>query len=232
MDYEKLHKDTINRLQQMVSCGKIPVETACGICADFVPESEDERIRRSLSAFFAKFKPNDMWDDDFSFGDIVAWFEKKGQTFTKKDVDDAYLKGVCDTKQELEKQVIPIFNIGDRVRYKGHKCDGVITEITDTDYICGDAKLPISTQDKLELVAWSEEDESMCTKTIFALAGFMGNEDKIDWLKSLKDRYTWKPTGEQMGIIAQSVAVLKVSGHDELGDRLGDISEQLNKLKG
>lgn len=170
MDYEKLHKDTINRLQQMVSCGKITVETACGICADFVPDREDERIRKSLSTYFAKFKPNDMWDDDFSFGDIVAWFEKK----------------------ELKKIVVPIFHIGDRVRYKGHKCDGVITEITDTDYICGNAKLPISTQDKLELVeqetAWGEEDEKMCTKTIFALAGFMGNEDEIDWIKSLKQR--------------------------------------------
>ena len=83
---------------------KITVETACNICADFVPENEDERIRKSLSTYFAKFNPNDMWVDGFSFGDIVAWLEKQGQTFTKKDVDDAYLKGVCDTKQELEKQ--------------------------------------------------------------------------------------------------------------------------------
>ena len=34
----------------------------------------------------------------------MAWLEKQGETFTKKDVDDAYLKGVCDTKQEFEKQ--------------------------------------------------------------------------------------------------------------------------------
>ena len=34
----------------------------------------------------------------------MAWLEKQGETFTKKDVDDAYLKGVCDTKQELKKQ--------------------------------------------------------------------------------------------------------------------------------
>ena len=37
--------------------------------------------------------------------------------------------------------------------------------------------------------AWSEEDEKMHTATIFALAGFMGNEDKLNWLKSLKDRF-------------------------------------------
>lgn len=30
--------------------------------------------------------------------------EKQGQTFTKKDVDDAYLKGISDTKNEMENQ--------------------------------------------------------------------------------------------------------------------------------
>lgn len=42
-------------------------------------ESEDEKIRKTLSAYFAKFKSNDMWDADFSFGDIVAWLEKQGE---------------------------------------------------------------------------------------------------------------------------------------------------------
>ena len=36
--------------------------------------------------------------------DKYAELEKQGKTFTKKDVDDAYLKGVCDAKQEIEKQ--------------------------------------------------------------------------------------------------------------------------------
>ena len=54
MDYEKLHKDTITKLQEMVTSGKITTETACNICADFVPESEDERIRKEL-----KFKVGD-----------------------------------------------------------------------------------------------------------------------------------------------------------------------------
>ena len=44
-----------------------------------IPElkSEDEKIRKTLSAYFARFKPNDMWDADFSFGDIVTWLEKQ-----------------------------------------------------------------------------------------------------------------------------------------------------------
>ena len=85
--------------------------------------------------------------------------------------------------------------------------------------------------------AWSEEDE-WCSRQIDY---HLYNNDEIsddkagrlrNWLKSLKDRYTWKPSDEQMGVIAQALGVLKVSGYDELGDRLGDISEQLNKLRG
>jgi len=32
------------------------------------------------------------------------WLEKQGQTFTKKDVDDAWVEGVCYARRELEKQ--------------------------------------------------------------------------------------------------------------------------------
>ena len=111
--------------------------------------------------------------------------------------------------KELKKIVIPIFHIGDRVRYKGHECDGVITEITDTDYICRYAKLPISTQDELELVeqksSLSEEDEIIlngCIQAFEKLSEEVNDEDpqvakelrfcyrkNINWLKSLKERY-------------------------------------------
>lgn len=43
---------------------------------------------------------------------------------------------------------------------------------------------------------WSEEDEKILADTIFKLAGFMGNEKNIAWLKSL--RPSWKPSEEQL----------------------------------
>ena len=148
MDYEKLHKDTITKLQEMVNSGKITAEIARGICADFVSESEGKRIRKDIIVLI-----KDWWDrvnkDNIStkeqmlawlekqesVGEIVSrcktsWYnegkiagmaegltddekyqqgwhdalEKQGETFTKKDVDDAYLKGVTNTKNEIEKQ--------------------------------------------------------------------------------------------------------------------------------
>lgn len=52
----------------------------------------------------------------------------------------------------MQEDLKPKFKVGDKVRYKGHQCEGVITAITDTDYICGNVKLPISTQDNLEII--------------------------------------------------------------------------------
>lgn len=63
-------------------------------------ESEDEKIRKAL----VRFHKSTIDIDGIKGADIIAWLEKQGQTFTKKDVDDAYLKGISDVKNELEKQ--------------------------------------------------------------------------------------------------------------------------------
>ena len=67
--------------------------------------------------------------------------------------------------------------------------------------------VPIENKESKEIPnsAWSEEDENVITAIIAALSLFAkekGAEDCFDmettWLKSLKDRYTWKPSKEQM----------------------------------
>lgn len=88
MDYEKLHKDTINNLQQMVSCGKITIETARSICADFMPENEDERIRKELiehvkdqqSSFISSPDCRDKYEEEENqkYNSWIAWLEKQG----------------------------------------------------------------------------------------------------------------------------------------------------------
>lgn len=70
-------------------------------------ESEDERIRKwCISHFKAAFRvtKDNAEYQEYLNKKVIPWLEKLGETFTKKDVDDAYLKGVCDAKQELEKQ--------------------------------------------------------------------------------------------------------------------------------
>ena len=92
--------------------------------------------------------------------------------------------------------------------------------------------------------AWSEENEDTIKFLIshfcvshynrsfqFTSNKLITHDELLEKIRNLRPQSTWKPSDEQMDIIAQSVAMLKVSGYDELGDRLGDISEQLNKLR-
>ena len=56
---------------------------------------------------------------------------------------------------------------------------------------------------------WSKEDERMIDNIIFELEenqeNISGVGYKIDWLQSLKDRYTWKPSEEQMEALIKFV---------------------------
>lgn len=68
-------------------------------------ESEDERIRKALTEFL-KSASGGFLDTSIkckTYGKWVVWLEKQ-DNFSKKDVDNAYLKGVADTKNEIEKQ--------------------------------------------------------------------------------------------------------------------------------
>lgn len=66
-------------------------------------ESEDEKIRKSLISFLkSPFVNENITDEKVS--PWIAWLEKQGESYTKKDVDDAWLKGICDAKREIEKQ--------------------------------------------------------------------------------------------------------------------------------
>ena len=71
---------------------------------DNIITSSDERIRKAIleGLIDCRDAPDLGWSnfDGIEIDDCIDWLEKQGQTFTKKDVDDAYLKGVADTKNE------------------------------------------------------------------------------------------------------------------------------------
>lgn len=90
--------------------------------------------------------------------------EKQRTSYTKSDVDDAYLKGIRDTKNELEKQ--------------------------------GEQKPDWSIKEKLMLNDIIETTErSNIFKENY-------QRELIDWLKSLKDKYTWKPSIAQLNALS------------------------------
>lgn len=86
-------------------------------------------------------------------------------------------------------------------------------------------------------VEWSEEDENLLKlsfENLTELKDMYGEEygkvgNCISWLKSLKQRYTWKPSNEQM--IALNDAILLNEEDHYNGAVLSTLLEQLKKLK-
>lgn len=91
-----LHKDAIDMGDNIRA-------KQCEIIFPELRESKDDRIMRVIRGWIYT-RPASFFDNGISKEEILAWLEKQGENFTKKDVDDAYLKGLCDTKHELGKQ--------------------------------------------------------------------------------------------------------------------------------
>jgi hypothetical protein len=77
-------------------------------------EVEDEKIRKALIDYFDdanKVDENPLQLYGIHTDKVLTWLEKKGTSYTKRDVDDAYLKGVTNTKNEIEKQYEATYQI-------------------------------------------------------------------------------------------------------------------------
>ena len=87
--------------------------------------------------------------------------------------------------------------------------------------------------------AWSEEDEKMLADACIMLDWYNGNnwwkaQHIKNWLKSLKQRYTWKPSDEQIKVCKEVYAdLLSAKGFDvgTINSELNRLEEQLKKLK-
>ena len=86
---------------------------------------------------------------------------------------------------------------------------------------------------------WSEEDEKMLADACIMLDWYKGNnwwtaQYIKNWLKSLKQRYTWKPSDEQIKVCKEVYAdLLSAKGFDvgTINSELNRLEEQLKKLK-
>ena len=83
--------------------------------------------------------------------------------------------------------------------------------------------------------AWSEEDEDFFNDTIAFLEDARDCRqnalDCIDWLKSLKDRYTWKPSDEQITALSD-INLTGCISYAGQGQELINLYNDLKKLKG
>ena len=109
----------------------------------------------------------------------------------------------------------------------------------DTDTIKEQAELLLELAPKTE---WSEEDESMYTRTLGILGKcYMGKlptkvEEELKWFKLLKQIYTWKPSDEQMEALWCATEKYLESDNANVVELRGKVLEslynELKKLKG
>ena len=85
---------------------------------------------------------------------------------------------------------------------------------------------------------WSEDDEDkivLIKKAIYSLVNdgitFTDATRLCDWLKSLKDRYAWKPSDKQMEALDWALSLAKNCG-EECAFDLRTLQDQLKELKG
>lgn len=112
MDYEKKYKEALSRAAtELETCGadKSLRNMIYAIFPDELKESKDEKIRNRILLSLEKdlMATKNSGCDTQDLEQCIAWLEKQGESYTKKDIDDAYLKGICDAKHELEKQGTP-----------------------------------------------------------------------------------------------------------------------------
>ena len=142
----KAYDEAIKKAKGVIEQNPLMEYLKKGIEYIFPELGEDEKDKCMLNNIIDTLRPlSETTHSSYAINSMIAWLEKQGQTFTKKDVDDAYLKGICNAKQELEKQgdhkpadkVEPKFKIGDWVIDKQdivHQIANVIENVTNHTY--------------------------------------------------------------------------------------------------
>ena len=251
VDYEKLHKDTIAKLQEMVNSGKITVETACCICADFVPESEDERIREDIIRCLkhSGIKPDRPINPHVrtTMKDALAWLEKQSKA-----------SNVEQAMREVEEKADAFTKA-----HKGETSDEILAQMRgeqkpwteeDDQYllVCKNALAKYQVSDKWDATIisrwledkvkssvqqpkqeWSENDKQYLEDTLTLLEGNRSVHtygEVKNWLKFLKPQSQWKPSDEQMKALLNMRFAVERFGPSASLAALDDLYEQLKKL--
>ncbi len=184
-------------------------------------EGRDEEIRKALINVFATHKDYEMFFG-VSVKDIHAWLERQDKQRANLINIDAMVLKYSNTR-EKETNSLPV-NCQIRSYRQG---------INDALNL----SLNIEKQGE-QNPAWSEEDDRTLGYLLAVLEDGIptdsGKMEKIvDWLKSLKKRYTWKPSDEQIKAIrlARSFVTDDFGDNPTLSEILIELEKQLNKIK-
>ena len=110
MNYEEKYKEALERVKALIETNTSDALFHLKDIESIFPElkeSEDERIRKwCISHFKAAVlvTKNNAEYKEYLNNKVIPWLEKQGETYTKKDIDDAWVEGVCYARRELKKK--------------------------------------------------------------------------------------------------------------------------------
>lgn len=253
----KLNKESRAIIELMIADGIISREDAEKYFPEL--KSKDRRIRKEIINFLNAINKDTLEGRNFiadRYGDAIPdemiptwidWLEKQGEQNLANSAKTCKDEQKPADKVE-PKVIIPNFRVGDIIGLKNSYAEYKITEISDGYYRGKGWRLDIVAADEsddYELVkqnpAWSEKDEKNLQ---FAIDDFQfcvdnnqfpvvynteKHKEVLALLKSLKERYTWKPSDEQM---SQLECVVTQNKDNILGKELMTLFNDLKKLKG
>lgn len=214
----KAYDEAIERAESIYNETAIPSATTKGICTYIFPElkeSEDDRMIQYFKDLAPFDKADELYDKyGFSHKDAIAWLEKQGEQ---------KLLYVNDNAKEM------FINALERVEEQNKK--GYKLTDCDKNSWWEDFKAYTSCIIEQKPASWSKEDEKQarqierivhdgCTQKL--------QKQIADWFESLKERYTWKPSEEQMNTLEYYMHTLICNEHKEV---LFGLYADLKKLK-
>lgn len=188
---------------------------------------------------------------DANNAEIIESFEKQGE---HKPIKEHNICDTCDEKascvtpcpvklveQKSVDKIEPKFKVGDTIAKKNNSDiqdfgSFTITDITGGKYWYNDRIIcDITEQDNWELYepvrqkpAWSEEDKYKISRLTSYLKR-LGNDVYVEWLESLKEKYSWKPSDEQITWLYR--AADDASKDSRMKQVLNNLLSDLKKLR-
>lgn len=204
-------------------------------------EGKDEKIRKALIRAFKSLNTIKVWNG-IERTDILAWLEKQGKNnmgiseVTKQKLEDnlnkALEKETPESLSEFLDEQKPVWSEEDEEIYRKCICAmrasacGFPEEekfVEQVDNWLNSLKGRV--QPKQE---WSDYDECMLTNLIDDSNCSIDSE-YVHWLESIKEKYTWKPSYEQITWLYR--AADDASKDSRMKQVLNNLLSDLKKLK-
>jgi hypothetical protein len=255
-DYKKKYEDALENLKKIRNANKDNKELVDFIEYKYpeLKEREEESIKEDIISLV-----NEFWErigsinpEYSSRSKMIAWLEKQGEQKCFDVLNEEDYNEIETIAMHLENMNNEAMAVSLREILYKYKCKpstwseedynemGVIACHLDNMGNEAMANSLLCIRDKYNNVKprhkyeWSEEDEKNYNTILKIIQNFDTSAQSANklsnWLKSLKERYTWKPSDEQMEALSNALGLAKSCGEESFYD-LRALYEQLKKLR-